>query len=75
MTRMTLLTFVYYLIEDDDVSADLQKSFKELRRLMHGVVPANGEGPICASVRKMSKVQADHCAQLIVEIGCSAYLV
>lgn len=55
-------------IHEDDLHLEVQKPFARLRRLMHGVVPANGEGPICASVRKMSKVEADQCARLIVEI-------
>ena len=55
-------------IEEDDLPVAVQKSFARLRRMMHSVAPANGEGPICASVRKMSKVQADDCAELIVEM-------
>ncbi len=55
-------------IEQDELPVAVQESFAGLRRLMHGVTPANGEGPICASVRKMSKVEADRCAELLVEI-------
>ena len=55
-------------IEEDELPVKLQKSYARLRRMMHRVSPANGEGPICASVRKMSKAQADDCAELIVEM-------
>lgn len=55
-------------IEEDELPNSAQKSFARLSRMMHCVAPANGEGPICASVRKMSKVQADDCAALIVEM-------
>ncbi len=55
-------------LEEDELPQSVQKSFARLSRMMHGVAPANGEGPICASVRKMSKVQADDCAALIVEM-------
>jgi len=55
-------------IEEDELPIEVQDSFAGLRRLMHGVAPAGGEGSVCASVRKMSKVEADRCAQLIVEI-------
>ena len=53
-------------LEEDELPVALQKSFATLRRAMHRVSPANGEGPICASVRKMSKVQADECALSII---------
>jgi hypothetical protein len=55
-------------IEEDELPVKVQKSFASLRRMMHCVSPANGEGLICASVRKMSKAQADDCAELIVEM-------
>ncbi len=55
-------------IEEDELPAKVQKSFSQLRRMMYCVAPANGEGPICASVRKMSKMQADECADLIVKM-------
>ena len=55
-------------IEEDELPIEVQDSFAGLRRLMHGVAPAGGEGSVCASVRKMSKVEADRCAQLIVEL-------
>lgn len=55
-------------ITEDDLHLEVQKPFARLRRIMHDVMPANGEGPICASVRKMSKVEADQCARLIVQM-------
>ena len=53
-------------INEDELPVALKQSFADLRRQMHGVTPANGEGPICASVRKMSFVEASECAALIV---------
>jgi hypothetical protein len=35
---------------------------------MNQVAPLNGEGPICASVRKMSIDEADDCARRIVDL-------
>ena len=55
-------------IEEEDLANPVRDSFADLRRLMHAVSPANGEGRICASVRKMSQVEADVCAQLMVDI-------
>jgi len=55
-------------IEDDTMPLALRQSFAELRRLMNQVEPLNGEGPICASVRKMSLAEADQCARRIVDL-------
>ena len=55
-------------IEEDDLPVSVQGSFVALRRAMHCVSPSNGEGPICASVRKMSKIQADECARSIIQM-------
>ncbi len=55
-------------IRDDDLPAALQQTFAELTDLMHHVAPLNGEGPICASVRKMSVDEANQCAQLMVDL-------
>ena len=35
---------------------------------MHRVSPLNGEGPICASVRKMSVDEAAECAVSVVSL-------
>jgi len=53
-------------LDDDDLPLDTCKAFADIRRQMHSVAPLNGEGPICASVRKMSPVQASECAESIV---------
>ena len=55
-------------IEADNLPVVLQEPFRELRQKMYGVTPANGEGRVCASVRKMSKPQADQCATMILEL-------
>ena len=46
----------------------LRQSFTDLRHDMHRVAPLNGEGPICASVRKMSLAEASGCAGRIVTL-------
>ena len=53
-------------LDDDDLPSNTRKSFAVVRRQMHSVAPLNGESPICASVRKMSPVQASECAESIV---------
>lgn len=55
-------------IDDDDMPSELQESFADLRRVMNQVAPLNGEGPICASVRKMSIDEADDCARRILDL-------
>ena len=55
-------------IDDDDMPQALRPSFADLRRQMNHVAPLNGEGPICASVRKMSIDEADNCAYRIVDL-------
>lgn len=53
-------------IEDELLPKPVHRSFQELRRRLTAVAPLNGEGPICASVRKMSIDEADECARIIV---------
>lgn len=53
-------------IHDDELPISLQQSFAALRQKMLQVVPLNGEGAICASVRKMSVDEASECATSIV---------
>lgn len=60
-------------IDEEDLPKSVRQAFTDLRQQMSSVAPLNGEGPICASVRKMSMEQADHCAQLIVDL-CSAMI-
>lgn len=55
-------------IEDDTLPADVRGPFAELGRRMKQVEPLNGEGPICASVRKMSIDEADDCARKIIDL-------
>ena len=55
-------------IEDDELPVTLKEGFTDLRRRMHCVAPLNGEGPIRASVRKMSAVEASECAVSVVSL-------
>ncbi len=55
-------------IEEDELPVPVRESFADLKHLMHRVTPTNGEGPICASVRKMSVDEANQCAQIMVDI-------
>ena len=55
-------------IEDDELPIALKEGFSELRSRMHCVAPLNGEGPIRASVRKMSAVEASECAVSVVSL-------
>lgn len=53
-------------ISEDELPVAMRQSFADLRHDMHRVAPLNGEGPICASVRKMSFDEAGECAGRIV---------
>lgn len=53
-------------IHEDELPIALRQPFADLRAQMHSVKPLNGEGPIRASVRKMSLVEASLCATSIV---------
>jgi len=55
-------------IDEEELPVPVRKSFVDLKHLMHRVSPMNGEGPICASVRKMSVDEANKCAQIMVDI-------
>lgn len=55
-------------IENGDLPASMQESFAELCERMSRVAPLNGEGPIRASVRKMSVEEAEECAALVVKL-------
>ena len=59
-----------YLVEihEDELPIAMKQSFADLRLEMHRVTPLNGEGPICASVRKMSLDEASECAGRIVTL-------
>ena len=53
-------------INEDELPVGAQQPFVELQQDMHRVAPLNGEGTICASVRKMSPEEAGECAVRIV---------
>jgi len=53
-------------INDDELPRALKEQFAELKQQMYRVTPLNGEGPICASVRKMSIDEASDCAAMVV---------
>jgi hypothetical protein len=55
-------------IAAEDLPRELRKSFRELQSRLHSVAPLNGEGPVCASVRKMSVREASECAVAIVDL-------
>ena len=55
-------------ISQDELPAAIRESFLELQAEMYRVAPLNGEGPICASVRKMSPTEASDCAVSVVSL-------
>ena len=55
-------------IVEDDLPRSLKQPFRELRSRLHSVAPLNGEGPVCASVRKMSVKDASECAAAVVRL-------
>lgn len=55
-------------IESDEIPIAVKQSFADLRKMMSGVEPLNGEGRIRASVRKMSVIEADDCAQKMIDL-------
>ena len=55
-------------IHEDELPISAKQAFADLRQDMHRVSPLNGEGPICASVRKMSLDEASDCAFRIVTL-------
>lgn len=55
-------------IHEDELPVTMKQSFADLRHDVHRVSPLNGEGPICASVRKMSLDEASQCAGQIVSL-------
>lgn len=52
----------------EDLPVAARQAFAELRAMMESVAPLNGEGPIRATVRKMSVHDTDRCARLMVEV-------
>ena len=55
-------------ISEDELPSSLKQTFSNLKHQMHRVSPLNGEGPICASVRKMSVDEASECAVSVVSL-------
>ena len=55
-------------IDEDEVPDERRDAFVEVQKAMHRVAPLNGEGSVCASVRKMSPVEAGDCAITILSI-------
>lgn len=55
-------------ISEDELPISVKQTFSDLRHQMHRVSPLNGEGPICASVRKMSVAEASECAVSVVSL-------
>ncbi len=53
-------------IIEDELPEIVRETFVELQRSLHRVAPLNGEGAVCASVRKMSAEEAGECAASIV---------
>ncbi len=56
------------VIEDEDLPIVVKQSFADLRHMMSQVEPLNGEGPIRASVRKMSVEEADECSHKMIDL-------
>jgi len=55
-------------IHEDELPISVRQPFADLRHDMHTVLPLNGEGAICASVRKMSLTEASEIAGRIVTL-------
>ena len=55
-------------VSEDELPIALKERFADLKQRMYRVTPLNGEGPICASVRKMSVVEASDCAVAVVAL-------
>jgi len=67
------------VIEDEDLPIAVKQSFADLKHMMSRVDPVSGyvqprqsflqrEGPIRASVRKMSVGEADECAHKMIDL-------
>ena len=55
-------------VDEDEVPQKRRNAFVEVQKAMHRVAPLNGEGSVCASVRKMSPIEAGDCAITILSI-------
>ena len=55
-------------ISEDELPIAVKQTFSDLKHQLNRVTPLNGEGAICASVRKMSVDEAAECAGSIVAL-------
>ena len=55
-------------IDDANLPSAVRKKFIELRNMVTGVKPLNGEGHIRATVRKMSVVEAEKCSRKMLDL-------
>ena len=55
-------------IDESSLPLTVREPYADLHLKMTQVAPLNGEGPICASVRKMSIDEADACSRLLVDL-------
>ncbi len=55
-------------IGEDELPITVKQTFADIKHQMYRVTPLNGEGPICASVRKMSVDEASECAVSVVSV-------
>ena len=55
-------------IDADELPEAVKLGFADLTSLVYRVSPLNGEGPVCASVRKMSSKEAGECARSLVSL-------
>lgn len=55
-------------VELDELPVAVKERFADMKSLMTGVEPLNGEGHVRATVRKMSVPEADHCARLMIDL-------
>ncbi len=55
-------------ISEDELPIAVKQTFSDLKHQVNRVTPLNGEGPICASVRKMSVDEAAECAVSVVAL-------
>ncbi len=55
-------------ISEDELPIAVKQTFSDLKHQLNRVTPLNGEGAVCASVRKMSVDEAAECAGSVVAL-------
>ena len=55
-------------LEEGSLPPEARQPFADLMRVLRAVAPLNGEGPVRATVRKMSPQDAAHCGRLMLEL-------